>query len=291
MAELTALHAALVAERDFLPGWLVLAGSETESPALSPLILDGLRNVSRIMPAREDLARQLGKRELAEGTLAGAVEAFARVSAENPDDDEAARVLALAALASHQNERFQHFASSVDDPRIHPADVQVTEGAVNQAVKKYYETEKQISDNPYLSFKIGRIAVLRRSPQIAQIEMDKLNTQGVEPQRSFLRAYIAADAGDRAEAESALAEALEHAIWADSPSFHAAEVMAILRDAPRTLAAIEQSVERREPMMHAITTNPLFGYLVNEPRFRASSRKLLEYQRNIGASLADHTSQ
>ncbi len=290
-AELTALHAALVAERDFLPGWLVLARSETESPALAPLILDGLRNVSRIMPGREDLARQLGRRELAEGTLAGAVEAFARVSAEKPGDDEAARVLALAALASHQNERFQHWASSVDDPRIHPADVQVTEGAVNQAVKKYYETEKQVSDNPYLSFKIGRIAVLRRSPQIAQIEIDKLNAQGVEPQRSFLRAYIAADEGNRAEAEAALAEALENASWADSPSFHAAEVRAILRDAPRTLSAIEQSVERREPMMHAITTNPLFGYLVNESRFREATRKLLEYQRNIGASLAEHSSQ
>ena len=237
------------------------------------------------MPGREDLARQLGRRELQDGTLAGAVDAFGRVRASSPEDDEALIVLALGALAAHQPELFRELAAT-PNRRLHPADVAVSEGKINEAVKEYYETEAQVPNNPYLMFKIGRIAVLRRSSQIATIEMDKLESQGVEPQRSFLRAYIAADGGDRAGAEASLNEALANAAWADSPMFHAAEIHAILRNAPRTLAAIEESVARQEPMMHAIATNPLFGYLRNEPRFRDAVGRLLEHQREIGASLA-----
>lgn len=287
-AEVAALHAALEQEPRFLPGWLVLSKVQTHDRKLAPLILDGLRNVSRMMPARRDLARELGKRELEEGTLVGAVEAFARVRTEDPEDEEAARILALAALAAHEPERFQQIASTSSDPRLHPADVQVTEGGIHEAVKRYYETQAQAPDNPYLSFKVGRIAVLRRSPQIAQIEIDRLDSQAAEPQRSFLRAYIAADEGRAPDAEEALIEALDRSQWSDSPSFHVAEVHAILRNAQSTLAAIERSVERREPMMHAIATNPLFGYLTNEPRFREAVRQILLHQRAVGASLADH---
>lgn len=287
-AEIAALHAALEQEPRFLPGWLVLSRVETDDRRLAPLILDGLRNASRMMPARQDLARELGRRELEEGILVGAVEAFARVKTENPEDEEATRILALAALAAHQPERFEKLAEESRDPRLHPADVQVTEGGINEAVKRYYESQAQDADNPHLSFKVGRIAVLRRSSQIAQIEIDRLTSQGAEPQRSFLRAYIAADEGNKSDAEEALAAALDRSEWPDSPSFHAAEVHAILRDAPRALAAIERSVERREPMMHAVATNPLFGYLTGEPRFREAVRQILQHQSAIGASLANH---
>ncbi|MBW3670465.1 MAG: hypothetical protein KY432_02200 [Acidobacteria bacterium] len=287
-AEAAALHAALGQEPRFLPGWLALSKVETDDRELALLILDGLRNVSRMMPGRTDLARELGKRELEEGTLIGGVEAFARVRTEDPEDEEATRILALAALAAHQPERFQQIAATSRDPRLHPADVQVTEGEINEAVRKYYETQAQAPDNPYLSFKVGRIAVLRRSPQIAQIEIERLESQGAEPQRSFLRALIAADEGRTSDAEEALTDALDGSEWSDSPWFHAAEVHAILQNASRTLAAIERSVERREPMMHAVATNPLFGYLKNEPRFREAVRQVLLHQRAIGASLADY---
>lgn len=286
---LSSLHRALSEEPGFVPGWLALARAETEDPKLRPAITDALRNVSRLLPERTDLARDLGRRELSDGTLDGALEGYARVRAEEPQDDEALRVFALAALASHQPEVFRGFATASRDPRIHPADVEVSEGKINEAVKQYYETETEVPDNPYLSFKIGRIAVLRRSAQIAKIEMDKLESSGVEPQRSFLQAYMAAEEGDRSSALAALEEGLEHAEWDDSASFHTAELYAILRDAGKALAAIERSVERREPMMHAISTNPLFGYLTNEPRFREAVRTLVERQRDIAVSLREHS--
>ena len=279
------LHQALLSEPEFLAGWLALSSAETDDPELQPAIMDALRNISRLMPARTDLARDLGQRELEEGTLAGAVEAFGRVHAEEPGDEEALETFAFAALAAHQPELFTTFTRRIDDPRFHPADVEVTEGKINEGVKKYYETEAESPDNRYLSFKIGRIAVLRRSPQIAQIEMDKLESSGLEPQRSFLRAYMAADDGNRSDAEAALREALENASWSDSPWFHAAEVYAILRDAEKTVEAIEKSVERQEPMMHAIATNPLFRYLTGEARFREAVRQLLQHQRAIGERL------
>lgn len=279
------LHQALTAEPEFLAGWLALSRAETSDPELEPAIMDALRNISRLMPERTDLARDLGRRELQEGTLAGAVEAFGRVRAAEPGDEEVLRVFSLAALAAHQPELFNRFSGQIDDPRLHSADVEVSEGKINEGVKKYYETEAGVSDNPYLSFKIGRIAVLRRSPQIAQIEMDKLESSGVEPQRSLLRAYMAADEGNRAAAEASLQEALKNATWADSPAFHAAEVYAILRDAPKTIEVIERAVDRREPMMHAIATNPLFRYLTGEPRFREAVRQLLQHQRAVTIQL------
>lgn len=280
-----ALYDAMREEPEFLAGWLALADAEAGDPELDPAILEALRNVSRLEPGRLDLARDLGRRELAAGTLAGAIEAYGRIIAADPGDDEAQRVHALAALASHQPELFRRAAAESADPRIHPADIEVAEGKIDTAVRKYYETEMVEKDNPWLAFKIGRIAVLRRSAQIAELEMERLIALGAEPQTSLLRAYMAAEAGDAATAGSALGDALKEAGWSDSPWFHAAEVYAILRDSDKALQAIERSVDRREPMMHAVTTNPLFGYLANETRFREAVGSLLVHQNNIREAL------
>jgi hypothetical protein len=283
------LAAALENDADFLPGWWWIHRAELEGAGVQELRLEALRNLSRLLPEDAELARDLGQRELERGSLPQALRAFARVRSSEGADGEVGGIFGLAALAAHQRALFLRLVEETESPRLHPADFAVSEGRIDDGVKEYYASQPDEPDNHFLSFKIGRIAVLRRSPQIAALELEKLEKAGAEPMASLMRAYVAADRQDRAAAERELRPVIESPRWEDSVSFHAAEIYALLRDERRALAALERSVERGEPMMQAIPRNPLFRYLFNEPRFREIVRRLGERQREIAETLRQVT--
>jgi tetratricopeptide (TPR) repeat protein len=279
------LAVALERDSEFLPGWWWIHRAELEGPEAAELQFRALRSLSRLLPEDVDLARALGRGELERGSLAEALSAFARVRSREADDGESTGIFGLAALAAHRQELFSSFVEEGHSPRLHSGDFAVSEGRIDEGVREYYVTQPDEPENHYLSFKIGRIAVLRRSPQIAALELEKLEAAGAEPMASLMRAYVAADRGERSTAERELGPVIESPRWEDSVWFHAAEIYALLRDERRALSALERSVERGEPMMQAIPRNPLFRYLFNEPRFREAVRRLLERQREIAETL------
>jgi tetratricopeptide (TPR) repeat protein len=283
------LAAALEKDAEFLPGWWWIHRAGLQGPRAGELQLRALGNLSRLLPEDVNLARALGRRELERGSLAEALSAFARVRSGEADDGESTGIFGLAALAAHRQELFSSFVEEGHSPRLHSADFAVSEGRIDEGVREYYATQPDQPENHFLSFKIGRIAVLRRSPQIAALELEKLEAAGAEPMASLMRAYVAADRRDRATAERELGPVIESPRWEDSVWFHAAEIYALLRDERRALSALERSVERGEPMMQAIPRNPLFRYLFNDPRFREIVRRLLDRQREIAETLRHAT--
>jgi hypothetical protein len=283
------LASALQNDADFLPGWWWIHRAELEGAGLQELRLEALRNLSRLLPEDGALARDLGQRELERGALSPALRAFARVRSSEDADGEVGGIFGLAALAAHQRALFERLVEETESPRLHPADFAVSEGRIDDGVKEYYASQPDEPENHFLSFKIGRIAVLRRSPQIAALELERLEKAGAEPMASLMRSYVAADRQDRVAAERELGPVIESPRWEDSVWFHAAEIYALLRNERRALAALERSVERGEPMMQAIPRNPLFRYLFNEPRFREIVRRLAERQREIADTLRQVT--
>ena len=151
---------------------------------------------------------------------------------------------------------------------VHEPDLMAAEGRIDAAIQRYYKVEESVNNNPALALKIGRIAVLRHSLPIAELELQKLTTIDPLYGQPLLSAYIAAEKRQPAEAASHLETALKAVTVGDDIYTSAAEVYAILADTPAVLRALERAADRKEPTAAYVLNNPLFRYLENDPRFR-----------------------
>jgi hypothetical protein len=102
----------------------------------------------------------------------------------------------------------------------------------------------------------------------------------------MLKAYMAAENKQRAEALSELETALAAAKPGDDSWTCAAEVYAILADDNKILDSLERAAERKEPTAAYVLANPLFRYLDNYPRFQALRTRLTAQQSEISTALA-----
>ena len=129
--------------------------------------------------------------------------------------------------------------------------------------------------------------MLRRSKDIANNELKKLEQMHDDYGAHLLRGYLAAEAGSRADAaaEMKTAEALSRP--GDDYWTSMAEVAAINGDAEGALTALEHAADRKEPTAGYVLTNRLLAFLASGPRYLNVREKFAAEQNEIRAALAN----
>lgn len=286
----TSLRAAMASDPSFLPAQLVamqffaVSGKSEEALAAA-------KQVVTLDPQNLDAARTVARATLLSGDLQQAFGAYDLILRRRPTDAEALNLVARYAVSSGDNARFTATlerlkrvpALQVD---AHEPDVLTAAGRIDAAMQRYYAIEEQVANNPALSLKIGRLAVLRHSLPIAEIELKKLADADPLYGYHMLRAYIAAEKKDREEAEKELQIALNASMAGDESSTCAAEVYIILDNERAAIAALEKAAKRKEPSAAYVLSNPLFRYLENDPRFQSVRESFVAQQSEAKTALA-----
>jgi thioredoxin-like negative regulator of GroEL len=165
----------------------------------------------------------------------------------------------------------------------------VATGRINDAADKYYEIEQKSPRNASLALKIGRLAVLRHSAEMADIELKKLETSDAAYGAHILKAFLAAQSGNKA----AVADELKAAGSASKPGddywTSIAEIAAMSGDARAVNDALEHAAARKEPTASYVLTNPLFAFMKSDAGFLKIRDKLIAQQNEIRSALAGVT--
>lgn len=245
--------------------------------------LRAAKQVARLDPRRVDICRRIARAELESGNLEEAFEFYDVVLDREPKDAEALNLLARHTVSIRDEGRLTVFLGLLErlpktQVAVHEPDLMTADGRLDAAIQRYYKIEEGVGNNPALSLKIGRIAVLRHSLPIAELELNKLQTLDPLYGYPLLSAYIAAEKQQRAEAMADLETAIKAATAGDDVYTSAAEIHAILADTPAVLRALDKAAERREPTAAYVMANPLFRYLETDPKFVALRGRFAEQQ-------------
>ena len=245
------------------------------------------KQVMALDPANVDAARMAARADLKAADLGGAFAGYAAVLKNERSDLEALNTIGRYAVAANDPAKVNAvIARTGVSGAVHAPDLLLSAGRIDNAVDQYYELERQTPNNAALALKIGRLAVLRRSKDIANNELKKLEQLRDDYGSHLLKAYIAAEAGARADAEAELkaAEALSQP--GDDYWTSAAEVAAIRGDASGALTALEHAADRKEPTAGYVLTNRLLAFLASEPRYLKVRERFAAEQNEIRAALA-----
>lgn len=286
----TSIRAALASDPKFLPAQLLamelFASTGKEADAIT-----AARQVVALDPRNLDAARKVARASLMSGDLHQAFAVFDLVLRREPKDAEVLNHVARYALAAGDEAKFRALLGRMKtlspvQVESHEPDLLVAAGRIDAAIQRYYTIEETAGDNAMLALKIGRLAVLRHSLPIAEVEQKKLEQSDPLYGYHMLSAYMAAEKRDRATAQKELTAALSAAVPGDESWTYAAEVHALLDDTPGVLVALEKAAQRKEPTASYVLAHPLFRYLANDPRFLALKVKLTEQQAEIRTALA-----
>lgn len=285
------LQAARTSDPRFLPAQL-MALEFYSANGNDAAALEAAKQVVALDPDNIDAARQVARASLVAGDLQTSFAQWNNVLRREPRDAEALNHVARYAVAAGDTKKFTatlRRLSAVPAPQVeaHEADAIAAAGRIDDvAMKRYYAIEEQMPSNPSLALKIGRLSVLRHSVDMAEYQLNKLGTSDPLYGYHLLRAYIAAEKKDRAEALRALDTALKAAVPGDDSWTSAAEVHAILADTPGVLDSLEKAARRKEPTAAYVLAHPLFEYLESEPRFQKLQETLTAQQAEVRAALA-----
>lgn len=284
-----ALRASIKADPNFLPAQR-MAMTFFETRGKDADAIAAARQVVALEPENLDAARKLARAGLRGGDVADAFSAYTSILRRNPSDAEALNAIGRYAAGVAEPASFQKALSRLRfvSPRevaVHEPDILVSTGHLESAIDKYYDIEVNVPDNPALSLKIGRVAVLRRTMPVADIELAKLAKNDPNYGYHILQAYLAAQKRDRATAGKELDEARKALSPGDEYWTCAAEVYAILGDTKAVIAALENAAARREPTTSYVLTNPLFAYLNSDARFQKVRVATATNQRDIRTAL------
>jgi Protein tyrosine and serine/threonine kinase len=285
-----ALRASTKADPNLLPAQLMAMRFFTEKGKEADAVA-AAKQVMALDPSNVDAARMTARAGLKSGDLASAFAGYGAVLKSQKSDVEALNAVGRYAAAANDMAKFNYalgrLAPTPNAAAVHAPDTLLFAGRVDAAVEQYYEVEQAASANPALALKIGRLAVLRHSTEMAQTQLKKLEQLNAGYAAHVLKAYIAAGAGTRAEATAQLkaAEALSQP--GDDYWTSAAEVAALGGDVGGALAALEKAAERKEPTAAYLLTNRLFGFLASESRYLKVREKLAVTQNEIRAALAN----
>ncbi|HEX8407637.1 MAG TPA: hypothetical protein VF883_02150, partial [Thermoanaerobaculia bacterium] len=169
---------------------------------------------------------------------------------------------------------------------VHEPDLLASAGRLGMAAERYYDLTESGGGNATLALKIGRLYVLRHTPALAEEELQRLAKNDPLYGYPMLKAYIAAENRNAAEARKELQSALAAADPGDDSYTAAAEVHAILNDTSAVLASLERAAQRKEPTSAYVLANPLFRYLESEPRFQKLRADLTAQQDEVRRALA-----
>jgi hypothetical protein len=286
-----ALRSAIKADKNFLPAELLALhffdakGKEADAVAAA-------KEIVVLDPANMDAARRVARASLAGGDLPSAFSAYAGVLRHDRSDTEALNILGRYALAAGDNARFTAAIGRIgnsDSSTLHLPDTLVATGHINDAADKYYDVEQKMPHSPSLALKIGRIAVLRHSTEIADIELKKLETMDPAYGAHILKAYLAAQSGNKAAAADELKAASGAPKMGDDYWTSLAEIAAINGDPRGVDDALEHAAARKEPTASYVLANPLFGFMQSDARFLKIREKLTAQQSEIRSALAGVT--
>jgi hypothetical protein len=286
-----ALRNAIKADKNFLPAELMAfrffdaKGKDADAVAAA-------KQIVALDPSNMDAARRVARASLAGGDLPAAFGAYAAVLQHDRSDTEALNTLGRYALAAGDNALFSAAINRLgtsDAATLHAPDTLVATGHINDAPDKYYEIEQKTPRNASLALKIGRLAVLRHSAEMADIELKKLETMDPSYGAHILKAFLAAQSGNKA----AVADELKAAESASKPGddywTSVAEIAAMSGDARVVDDALEHAAARKEPTASYILTNPLFAFLRSDARFLKIRETLTAQQNEIRSALAGVT--
>jgi tetratricopeptide (TPR) repeat protein len=285
-----ALRLTLTTDPSFLPAHLV-AMSFFDRIGKPEDAIASAKQVAILDPANLDASRKVARAALTTGDLQQAFAYYGNVLKREPNDLESLNHVARYSSSIPDATRFTATLERLkraEPVRVaaHEPDMLTAGGRIDAAIQRYYTIEEAIPNNPSLALKIGRLAVLRHSVPIAELELQKLSQS--DPLYGFpmLTAYIAAEKQDRAAAMTALERALTAAIPGDDSWTCAAEVHAILADTAGVIASLEKAAQRKEPTAAYVLAHPLFRYLENDPRFQKVRETLTAQQTETRAALA-----
>jgi len=284
------LRDAMLADPSFLPAQLMamqfFAASGRSADALA-----AAKQVIALDPSNLVAARSVARATLATGDLQQSFAAYDLILRREPKDAEALNVIGRYAASAGDLPKFNATLARlktipVIQAAVHEPDFLAESGRLDAAIQRYYVVEETIPNNAALSLKIGKLAVLRHSLEIAEIERKKLMMSDPLYGLHMLNAYVAAENRQR---ETALKE-LELALAASEPGDEswtsAAEVHAILNDTPAVLVALEKAVQRKEPSAGYVQASPLFRYLENDAKFRGVRERFALQQSEAKTALA-----
>ncbi|MBV9492801.1 MAG: protein kinase [Acidobacteria bacterium] len=284
-----ALRASIKADPNFLPAQR-LAMDFFEAHGKDADAIAAARQVVALEPQNLDAVRKLARAGLRGGDVNDAFGAYTSILRKNPGDSEALNAIGKYAAGANDPGTFQKALVRLRsvpqrDVVVHEPDLLVTTGKMEDAIDKYYDIEVNVPDNPALSLKIGRIAILRRTMTIADIELGKLEKNDPNYGYHILQAYMAAQRRDRVMAGKELDEARKALSPGDDYWTCAAEVYAMMADTKAVIVALENAAARREPTSSYVLTNPLFAYLQSDPRFQKVRIAMATNQRDIRLAL------
>jgi hypothetical protein len=284
------IRAAVKADPTFLPAQM-LAMSFFESRGNEKDALDAAEQVATLDPQNIDAARKVARGTLKNGNLNGALTAYAAVLKTDANDAEAINMIGRYAAGAGDAAKFNAALARArrlgdDAVMIHAPDLLVGSGKMDQAIDQYYDLEVKAPNNRALALKIGRIAVLRRTQPIADIELNKLQKSDPDYGYHLLRAYIAAEKSAKGDLESELKAALAGSKPGDDYYTSAAEMYAMIGDSKNVIDSLEKAAERREPTAAYVLSNPLFAYLGTDAKFMSVRGTIAARQDEMRAALA-----
>ncbi|HUP45014.1 MAG TPA: serine/threonine-protein kinase [Thermoanaerobaculia bacterium] len=285
-----AIRASITADPNFMAGQ-VLAMRFFAAQGNTAEAVAAAQQVVALDPANIDAYRSLGRMALGLGALGPAFDAYNSILRTNSTDIESLTHVARYAASTGDSSRFTAALMRLggvpaDIVPVHAPDIHLASGDLETAIDKYYDIEADVANNPFLTLKIGRIAVLRRSMPIAELELKKLEGGDSTYGYHLLSAYIAASKGRREEAERELDTAAAASLPGDDFWTSAAEVYAMFGANEEVIQALEKAATRKEPTAGYVLSNPLFRYLRSDARFAALRSRFAGQQNEIRTALA-----
>lgn len=286
----TSLRAAVTADPSFLAAQLVAMdffasrGNDNDAFAAAKQVLS-------LAPSNTDAARRVARGSIASGDIPSALNGYGAVLKTTPNDAEALNAVGRYALSVGDAQRFNAALGRLrkltpDDVAIHAPDLLLAGGKFDDAVQKYYDVEVNSPNNPSLALKIGRIAVLRHTPDIAKLELEKLEKHDPAYGGHLLKAYMAAEEKSNAAVDAELKEALKGSKPGDDYWTSVAEIRAMLGDAHATIEALKRAADRREPTISYVLADPVFSFVASDSSYQQVRASLEAEQQEIRGALA-----
>jgi predicted Zn-dependent protease len=284
----TALRASTIADPNLLPAQ-VLAMRFFAAHGKDADALAAAKQVMALDPGNVDAARLTARAGLKAADLGSALTSYGALLKSDRSDAEALNTIGRYAVAANDPAKVNAVVARLGaSGAVHAPDLLMSAGNIDQAADQYYEVEQRAPNNPALSLKIGRLAVLRHSSDIANNELKKLEQLHDDYGIHVLKAYMAAEARSPAEATAELkaAEALSQP--GDDFFTSAAEVAAMNGNANGAVAALERAADRKEPTAGYVLTNRLLASLLaSDARYLKVREKFAAEQNEIRAALAN----
>jgi hypothetical protein len=121
---------------------------------------------------------------------------------------------------------------------------------------------------------------------MAALEIKKLEQSDPAYGAHILKAYLAAQSGNKGASASELKAAQPASKPGDDYWTSVADVAAMNGDARGVNDALDRAAARKEPTASYVLSNPLFGFLQSDARFLKIRGKLAAQQNEIRAALA-----